>query len=267
MSEFRTPYCGRTLAGIAAAITSLVACDANPTYVDPETYVEVGIPDSNVTVATTQVILPIRLETQDENMARTALSNELGGIAVPYVQLDDLSVSMEWTIRNLTDSDGTARILVNGGNEYFLYVPANFVVDPEEDEEPPSLLGGIPRTVPALGTISGVFREDEIREAALDWELISRGGFNPFAAIFEQHNDVTELTDAMTGATVPQRAFAHLIQYDVSLQSNRHMVLEFTLRVRDERDLLHDFLLDANQGELTGFMPIEFAPMPPMPAP
>ena len=43
---------------------------------------------------------------------------------------------------------------------------------------------GIPMAVPAGGTISGVLREDALREASIDLEAITRGELNPFAAIY-----------------------------------------------------------------------------------
>ena len=259
-----------SLVGFATAVALLSgACNADPRYVDPPDYVEVGVPDSDVFFATTQVLLPIRLEEEQELEERALLAQELGlpMDSVPYVLLDDLAISIEWTIRNLEDREGTARVHVNGGNEYFYYVPQNFVIDPDEDEEPPALMGDIPMTVPALGTIGGVFREDQVYEAALDMELITRGGVNPFAAILEQHDDVNEVTDPAAGMTIPRAAFAHMVQYDVSLEANRHMVLEYTIRVRDEREILHDLLLQADTGELTAFAPVEFVPPPPDPMP
>lgn len=245
--------------------TAVIACNTGPRYVDPPVFVEVGIPDTGVFFATQQVILPMRIETEEEATERAALSTELGGIPIPFVLLDDIEVSIEWTIRNLEDNPGTARIHINGGNEYFSYVPQNFVIDPEEDEEPPPLMGDIPIAIPALGTVSGVFREDQVYEAALDMELIARGGTNPFAAVLQQHDDVLDAVDPATGMTIPRQGFAHLVVYDIGLQANRHMIMEFTLRVRDARRLLHDMLLNAPAGELTGFMPVEFVPPPPPP--
>ena len=261
LSPVRATAALALLAGIASA-----GCETGPRYVDPPLFVEVGIPDSMITFATAQVVLPMRLETEDEALERAALSAEYG-VPVPFVRLDDISVSIEWTIRNLDDNPGTAELHVNGGTEYFYYVPLNFVIDPDEDEEPPPLMGGIPMEVPALGTISGVLREDQVYEASLDMELISRGGTNPFAAILQQHDDVQEAVDPATGMTIPRATFGHLVVYDIGLQANRHMILEFTLRVRDERELLHELLLDADAGELTGFMPAEFVPPPPPPVP
>lgn len=247
-----------------AGLVALGACSSEPQYIQSREFIEVGIPDSDITAATTQVILPLRLEDECESMERAELSAELG-IDVPYVGLDDVSVSIEWTIRNVSDTEGTARVHVNGGNEWFSYVPANFVIDPDEDEEPPPLAGDIPIQVPAQGTVHGVFREDQLREAAIDLELITRGAQNPFAAIFQVHEDTAEFVDMTTGAAVPARAFAHMVQYDITLEANRHMILELAIRVRDHRGLLHELLLLAPDEERTQFTPVEFAPPAPMP--
>lgn len=246
-------------------VAALGACTDDPQYIDSSEVLEVGFEGTEITTAQARVILPIRLEREPEQIRRNELRRSLGGIQVPFVRIDDLDVSIEWLVRNLGDTDGTARLHVNGGNEQFYYVPQSFVIDPEEDETPPPLVGDIPRSVPAGATITGVFREDQLREAAVDLELITRAGSNPFAAVFLHHDDLTEITD-MSGATVPELAFGHMVQYDIIFEANRHMVMEFVIRVRDQRALLHDMLLDAPRGELTTFAPAEFVPPAP-PAP
>jgi hypothetical protein len=251
----------RLVASAALAITAAAACSTDPQYLPTREYIEVGIPDSDITIAFTQVILPVRLESARETMERAALSQELGGLNVPFVNRDGLDISIEWTIRNLSDEEGIARIHINGGNEWFYYLPINFVIDPDEDEEPPPLLGNIPMVIPASGTVSGVFREQQLREAALDVELITRAQENPFAAILQIHEgEITELTDLSLGLIVPEQAFGHLVQLDIGLQSNRHMVLEYSVRIRDYRELLHDFLVDAPAQELTAFAPVGYIP-------
>lgn len=245
-------------AGLAAMVAG--ACSTDPQYIQTRQFLEVGAPDTDITTASAQVIMPIRLEEAYELMERATLMNELGGINVPFVMLDDMSVSIEWTLKNLSADPGIARIEVNGGNEWFYYVPLNFVIDPDEDEEPPPLVGGIPIEVPGNATVTGVFREQELREAAVDLELITRGGVNPFAAILQSHDGVTEFMDPTTGMVIPEAAFAHLVQYDIILESDAHMILEFALRVRDHRGLLHELLLTAPDGERTLFTPAEYVP-------
>jgi hypothetical protein len=254
----------RTFIIAVACAGALPGCTEDPQYLQPAQALEVGVPDSMVNTATAQIVLPIRIELEDEAAERAELAAELG-VEVPYVRMDDLSISIEWTIKNLEDTAGTARIMVNGGNEWFYYVPNVFVVDPEEDEEPPPLMGDIPLEIPAGGTRNGVFREDQLIEAAIDLELITRGALNPFAAVLQAHKNTVEIADPAGGAVIPREAFAHLVQYDLAFTANRHMVLEYTVRVRDHRrpGLLHDELMAADPGELTGFAPAMFTPPPP----
>lgn len=243
------------------------ACSTNaPQYIDPQEALEVGIPDPAVpdgviAEATTQIVLPIRPETQTEAAQRALLAMQLG-VAVPIVTVEDISVSIEWSIKNLSDQDGVARIRLDGGNESFVYVAENFVIDPEEDEEPPSLVGGVPIEVPAGGIRSGVLREDQIREGAVDLELMTQAGYNPFAAILEHNGDIDEI-ELPDGTILPEQAFAQMVQLDIRFAADQHMVLEYDVRVRDHQGILHELLLDAPAGELIPFAPVEFVPPPP----
>lgn len=233
----------------------------DPEYIAPAEAIEVGVPGSDVNEATAMVTLPIRLEEPDEATERAALAAELG-VEVPYVKREDLELSLEWTIRNLSDADGIARIHLNGANEYFAYVPTAFVVDPEEEEVPPPLAGDIPLMIPAQSTRSGVFREDQIAEAALDLELITRAALNPFTAMLEIHEDMETVDDGM-GFVIPVDVTPHLIRFDITFIADRHMVIEYAIRARDFREprLVHDEGLVADPGELTQFAPADFAPV------
>jgi hypothetical protein len=51
-----------------------------------------------------------------------------------------------------------------------------------------------------------------------------------------------------------------MVRFDIILRANTHMVLEYGIRVRDDRGILHDELLDAPPEELTGFNPIAIQP-------
>lgn len=265
----------KSLLAVLAACVALPACTDDPQYVDPQMTIEVDPAnvDPDAPPASVTIQLPIRLEDGEPEQRpvdpmledRTAIAEEFGLTIdeVPYVRRDDMSVSIEWTIKNLEDLPGEARIHVNGANEWFSYIPVNFVVDPEEDEEPPPLMGDIPLIIEGGATVSGVFREDQLREAAIDLELITRAATNPFAAVLQIHKDSTEFM-ADTGTMIPDAAFAQMVQYDVAFIANRHMVLEFNVRIRDHRGMLHDLLLDAPVEELTVFTPAEFQPPPPM---
>jgi len=247
-----------------ASLLTAAACNADPKYIAPAESLEVGAPGSDITVAETQILLPIRLEEELEAEERAMREAELG-IMIPFVRRSDLDISLEWTIRNLDpDGEAQARIHINGANEYFAYVPLAFVVDPEEEETPPPLAGDIPILIEAGATISGVFREDDLLEAALDLELITRGGLNPFAAMLEVHEELLAVDDQM-GTVLPLEETAQLIRLDVSLIGNRHLVMEYAVRVRDHRSpgLVHEMGLAADPAELTVFAPADFTPPPP----
>ena len=250
------------VAAVAALIVAASACVNDPAYIQPADPVEVAIPGSDIDIATTSLLLPVRTETDMEAADRAAVAEQLG-VDVPFVRLEDIDMQLEWTLKNLSDAEASARIHVNAANEWFAFVPLAFVIDPEEDPEPPPLMGDTPVQVPALGTITGTFREDQLREAAIDLELITRGATNPIAAVLNIHEEMKEFSN-VEGTTVPLNAFAHIIRLDIELRSAQHMVLEFALRVRsDDRTLLHDELLTAPTAELTTFAPADFVPPPP----
>ncbi len=262
----------RTLLSVALiAATTLAACAEHPQYLKQDQAFEAG-PDIDPGLGSGQIALPFRLETEDEIMERMALQQELTELAgmdiqVPVISLGDISVAMEWSLKNLSEEDGTARIYVDGSNERFTYVPDAFVIEGEQGELPPPLLGNIPISVPAGDVVTGVFREDQLYEAAVDLAIITSSALNPFATILQHHDDLDELVGdgglLMLPEAIRDRAeevIAHVVQLDIRLDATQHMVLEYTLRVRDHGDTLHEMLLDAPAEELSGFVPAQFAP-------
>lgn len=244
---------------VVGATAAVAACGNDPRYLDPADPLEVNAPGSMVAEASATIDLPIRIETEDELMEREALAAELG-VEVPYVKLADMHVSLEWSLKNLADTPGTATILLNGGTEFASFVPTNFVIDPEEDDEPPPLMGGVPIVLQAGELRTGVFREDEIAEGSVDLELMYRVAYNAIAAVLEGNRGLNEITDPMTNVVTPESVFASMVRFDIILRADTHMVLEYGIRVRDDRGILHDELLNAPPEELTGFNPVEIQP-------
>lgn len=251
------------LFGCGVLLAAAPACTEDPQYVPGPSSIEVGIEGSDVFTGTVTIDLPFQLESMEDLTDRTELATELGVAAdlLSVVRVGDLDVSLEWTIKNLAGSEGEARVIVNGGNQFWYYVPINFVVDPEEDEEPPPLMGDIPLRVAESGTRSGVFREDQIREASVDLEQISRGMVNPFAAMLTINEDDPGVT--IPPALVPHDALSQLVRFDITFEADRHMVLEYGIRIRDHRGILHPEGLAAPPEELIVFAPAEFVPPPP----
>ncbi len=280
------------LAFVVPLLGAAAACTDDPIYVEAPDGIEVGTDDpADEGIATATLDLPYDLAylTEDrdymrDRAARLAEINDaleaagdapLADDQFPLVRLDQLDISIEYTIENLSDEPGQARIHVNGGNQYFYYVPEEFVVPAapgeEEDPPPPPLSGDIPIDVAAGDTITGVFREDQLREAAIDLEIITRGGVNPFAALLSVHEDIQNVLDVPyipvdpenpmpPTLSLPIAAFSHFVRFDITFESDRHMVLRYAVRVRENEPLLHAEGLDAPTGELMTFMPALYTP-------
>lgn len=267
-------------ATIILLLGSLAAgCGNDPVYLPGSTNLEAGMDDGAGGVigeAKAQLVLPIETETPEDAEARAARAAELG-IEVPYVKVGDLEVSVEWTIKNLDPVDGTALVELDGATELFAYDPDLIVLSTDDEAPPtPGLAGNIPIHVPANGTVSGLFREDELREASIDLDQITRANVNPFAATLTVNKnddaiqpllpfdpempDVPPMPDP-AATPIPREAFAQIIRVDLVFAPTTHMVLDYAVRVRDVRGIVHDDLRAAPAEELQGFDPAPFAVM------
>jgi hypothetical protein len=278
----RTSIQSIVIAGCAAGVL-FTACANNPVYIPAPDNLEAGMVDAMGMItaeAKASLVLPVKLETVDDAAKRAARATALG-IDVPYVKIGDLEVSIEWTIKNLDAVPGQAKIELNGANEYFLWDPSTMPVDPASEAPPtPALDGDVPIDVPASGEVSGLFREDQVVEASIDLDQITRGNLNPFTATLTisknlpSFQPMTALQPAVMGVVppqmpmgpaIPREAFAQMTQYDLVFKPDHHMVLEFAVRVRDIRGIMDDLLLSAPPAELTQFMPAPYAVAPPAP--
>lgn len=266
---------------LALAASALVGCANDPLYIPGPSQLEAGQDDMSGE-ARASLVLPIRPETMVELAERTQLAAELmlPVEEVPYVRLGDLDLSVEWTIKNLEAMPGQALIQLNGANELWAYEPAVIPVG-EDDPAPPGLEGDRPIEVAANGSVSGVFREDQLREASVDLDQITRGNINPFRATLtlEDRNatEFAQVTPVMfddngeplpqteTGMRYPRAAFAQIVRVDLVFRPSRHMVLEYTVRVRDTRGILHDLLQAAPPEEIVTFAPMVYIPAAPPP--
>jgi hypothetical protein len=65
------------------------------------------------------------------------------------------------------------------------------------------------------------------------------------------------------GTAIPREAFAGMVRFDFVFLASTTMTLNYTIRVRDHRDILHRELMSAPTGELTVFNPVAVQPPPP----
>ena len=261
----------------ALAFVVLAACSNDPLYIPAPSFVD----GDGMTPAQTSLQIPIRTERPLEAMQRVARTGQLG-VDVPYVKVGDIEVSVEWKVTNLTDQDGAFEIQLNGANEYFAYDPVAAAVGLDEDEpQPPGLGGDIPIRLAKNASLTGLFREDELREASIDLDQITRGNVNAFRATLTVSKNAKEFAELApqtfdangdpepqmtTGVVYPREAFAQIVRVDLVFKPDRPMRLEYTVRVRDNRGILHE-LLDAAMteapGELQTFDPAVYTPPAP----
>ena len=272
----------RSCALAATAAAALVGCTNEPIYLQAPMAIEAGVPDAMgmLSVGKAQLALPIKTETAEDAMKRAALAATLAPITVPYVRVGDLEVEVEWTIKNLDGKAAQAKVQLNGASEYFSFDPTLINLAPDDPEAPPTpgLAGDVPIDVPANGAVSGLFTEDDLREAAIDLDQITRGNVNPFRATLTISKNapsfqpmtppmpmVQDYMQTPVGPPVPRAAFAGLIRVDLVFKPSAHMTLDYTVRVRDVRGIVHALGLAAatqKAGELAMFMPMPYNPTP-----
>ena len=270
--------------GIGVALGSLgIGCANDPMYLPSPTTIEAGEMtdmNGNIVPGVGVLVIPVKRETATDaadRAKRQALITD-PMVVLPYIQVDDLEISIEWTIKNLTDKPGNAKVQLNGANQFFRYDPSMLKLSTDKEAPPPpGLDGDVPLDIPANGSLSGLFTEDNLREAAIDLDQITRGNVNPFRAtltisknvdMFAQleplkfDKDGRPLPQATTGVVFPRDAIPAILEADLVFKPDRHMTLEYTVRVRDIRgDMLPPKLLSAPTGDLEPFMPAAFSIM------
>ncbi len=210
-----------------------------------------------------------------DRQRRTELQETVdAAIEVPIYRLEHYDISVEWTVTNLTDQPSQFRVDLNGANEAFTYDPSLIIIDPTDDEAPPTppLTGNIPIDIGPKAVVSGTFREDQLAEAAIDLDQISRGNINPFRATLTTsrrddsfqpitpYDYVTMTGGEATGPAVPSIAWRQLVRIDVVFKPLAHMKIDYAVRVREHTDVIHDEGLNAPAGELEILDPAPYVP-------
>jgi hypothetical protein len=182
-------------------------------------------------------VLPVRRPTQDE---RTALRSEQGArglmMPVPWAATRDFAIEIEWSAKNLGDQAITAYFSMNGGNEFGDYVPSLYIdptQNPEDQTPPPPLLGGSPITLAAHETQLGVFREDQLDEAALDLEAITRYPTNVLQTPFEVIAHDSSASRVGLEAIPAKDVTPAMVRMSFGLSADGHVVVDYSVRVRD----------------------------------
>jgi hypothetical protein len=254
-----------------ALLVVVGACANDPEYLPAAATLEGGtMMDAmgNLIPAKGSVVLPIKPESQKDMDARAALQATLDpAIVVPYVKVDDVAISVDWTVTNLDMDPGQFEIEVNGANEAFTYDPTAIPPPANDDEAPPSpgLSGDIPTDIAAGATISGEFTEETMLEATVDLDEITRGNIPPYGATLTISKNAPSFQPVMipaptqdnpdpapvpVGPAIPRLAFRGMIRVDLVFKPNKHMTLDFNVRVRDRRGIIDDKGVQSPASEL-----------------
>jgi hypothetical protein len=220
---------------LLALTLGALACSANePIYFPPAAPMEVGGGMDQPAAASTTIALPFRPPTE-EQLARLQQESDRRMVQVPWLRAEDVSLSLLYTITNLSDQPGSARLELDGASEFAAYdtqaLRAAAAMGPEGEED---AVLALVRPKPVLldpGEIfSGTVREDDFDEAALDLDAIGRFGATP-ASVLVNRSEANPIGLEMVPPGHVRPAF---FRVQVTFSATTHMRLEFLLRVRDD---------------------------------
>lgn len=243
----------RIIGLLAATLVLATGCLTEQRYMDPEgggPWVIAMQPDTpaffesddgNVYIVEARVPFEFRMPTAEEEAALGDVAGlDIPYATLPYVRRDDIEVQIDWTLSNVSDQRVTTAVTVNGFNEFHEYNPGVQVVDEEviadfsQWERTIVLNPGERRT--------GTIREEEMDEVAVDLATVVNGVTNANQIVYFENQSANDrrsmmfipgVVPALTGVRMGLR----LTSEDTE-SGPPPAVLEFTIRIRDNRQIL-----------------------------
>jgi hypothetical protein len=168
---------------------------------------------------------------------------------IPWVRRDELTISVPWTLTNRSDAPMRAWVLLDGATEFYDYNPIAMYGQAggeEEDEiQFPSLLGFTPMMVGPGEVVHGEFREDDMREAMYDLDVLSRFCGGPLAVLYHRSE-----ADPIGTEGVPDDAvIAGIVLLRLTLGADQPSTLEYSVRLRESDDIIFDSARDERRYE------------------
>lgn len=221
-------------------VALLLACASGcnePTYLKPERALETmqqmggGYADDELGYT-----IPIRKPSAGE---QTALTDEQMAKGLPqqvsWVGVRDLAVEIQLSVTNLDANPARVLVSLLGGNEFGEYDPTLYynVKDPEA-APPPPLVTTPPIHLQPGQTQNLVFREDQLAEAALDFEAILRyPSTPPMSTPFKVLNARSDVSRVGLEAVPANDVIPQLIILKPHLSADGHVTAAWVVRVRD----------------------------------
>ena len=215
------------------------ACNMNePSYFPAPGPVVIG--DAAMGESFAVVDLPFR-GPNDSEQAALREESQMKGFTVPWLRTDNVAVSILYTITNLGDQPAQATLEVDGASEFANYdviaLRAQMemaAINNEEEVDVLPLLEIKPNLIQPGEQYTGMFREDDLEEAALDLDALARFGAAPAAVLVNQSKKSNIGLEAMP----PLHVRPALWRVRVALSGNGHLRLDVVVRVRDEASQL-----------------------------
>ena len=232
-------------AGLCLLVLGACGCN-NPTYLQDNGPLETApaMMGGGFAPATGLYVLPVRRPTQTERRTLDMVQQQLMlPDAVPWAQAKDFDIEIEWSVKNVDTMAATVIVALDGGNEFGDYVPGMYInpaANVEDQAPPPDLLTSPPLVIEPGATQTGVFREDDLQESALDLEAITRypsGGdalATPFMVI-EHRSNVSRI--GLEGIPPNDVTPAH-VRYQFTVSADAHVIMDYSVRVRDHNGKL-----------------------------
>jgi hypothetical protein len=202
---------------------------------------------------------PTDIERQDLQRQADALGY---GMDVPWVSLDKVHIELLYKVTNTSGDSGTFNLMIDGATEYTKYdvnvvSQAIAMGDPDEAVFLP-LMQTMPRMLGPGESYSGILREDDFAEGALDIDALGRWldadpASPTFAGVLINDSDVNPVGLNLVPPNLVLPSFVEVI---VNLQTNVGMTCQYVVRVRDDDDrLLHNDSDSLYQTSPTLFQP------------
>lgn len=243
-------------------LVAMVGCNTNtPTYFQPMTAIEVGQPGSMATSASV-VVSPTFRPPTDAERKKLDEDSRTRTYRVPWIRRSDVALSVQYTLTNLSAEPARVRVEVNGASELASYDPdvlraAAVMANPKDDDVVVLPLIQMPVVTLAPGEVkSGLVREDDFAEAALDLDALGRFMAVPESVLVNR----SEVNPIGLERVPPDVITPQLVQVKVSLIANRHVRAELLLRVRDNNNVL----APTDSTDLYRPMPRAYVPPAPM---
>ena len=158
----------------------------------------------------------------------------------PWIKADDIDIAVEWTLTNDTDQPLTAWVMLDGASEFYDWNPVEMygMAGGEDGDEIafPSLLGFTPLRLEPNEVMRGEFREDDIREAMYDLDVLTRFCGGPLALLYNR----SEVDPVGTEYVPDDAVIAGFYMMRLTLGTNGPAHLEYGLRIRDRAEVLYD---------------------------